>query len=73
MSNRELETKLCDLLEKSSLEDVVFSLFRYAEMQASLAKTLQQSQAANLWQNRAYQLGSIQLGTTGMQPCLHEG
>jgi hypothetical protein len=61
MSNENLESVLFELLERYNLEEVVFTLFRYTQMQANLAKTLNQLEASAKWQSCSFELGSMQI------------
>ncbi len=63
-----LETALFDLLENHQLEDIIFGLFSYADIQASLAKTLQQTEAAAKWKHTAHEIGSIRLWQQSYAP-----
>jgi L-rhamnose mutarotase len=60
MNDNKLETTVYELLESHSPEEIVFALFRYADFQARLATTLQQTEAADRWKHIAYELGSIE-------------
>lgn len=51
--DRNLECALLKLLERYSLEDVVSTLQGYADMQAELAKILNQTEAAAKWEHQA--------------------
>ncbi|MCU0533349.1 MAG: hypothetical protein MUD14_05585 [Hydrococcus sp. Prado102] len=64
MLTNNLETTVFELLESHSPEEIVFTLFRYADLQARLATTLQQTETADRWKNIAYELGSIQPWST---------
>ncbi|AFY76258.1 MAG: hypothetical protein IGR93_02160 [Hydrococcus sp. C42_A2020_068] len=52
-ADKNLETALLKLLERYSLEDIVETLYGYTDMQAELAKILQQDQAAANWDRQA--------------------
>jgi hypothetical protein len=52
-TDKNLENAVLSLLERYSLEDVVFTLYGYADMQAELAKILNQTQAAAKWEHQA--------------------
>jgi hypothetical protein len=52
-TDRNLEAALLKLLERYTLEDIVASLHGYADMQARLAKVLEQTEAAAKWQHQA--------------------
>ncbi|NJK50601.1 hypothetical protein HC931_23000 [Candidatus Gracilibacteria bacterium] len=52
-SDKNLETSLLNLLERYTLEDVVATLSKYTNMQAELAKILEQTQAAAKWEHQA--------------------
>lgn len=51
--DRNLECALLNLLERYSLEDIVETLQGYADMQAKLAKILNQTEAAAKWEHQA--------------------
>ncbi|MGH2415088.1 MAG: hypothetical protein ACRDEA_15630, partial [Microcystaceae cyanobacterium] len=68
MKDQKLEAALFNLLETYSLEDIIFTLFRYADIQARLAKTLQQTQAAVRWKHITYELGSIRFWQSSDAP-----
>jgi hypothetical protein len=67
MPANNLETTVFELLESHSPEEIVFTLFRYADLQARLATTLQQAETADRWKHIAYELGSIQPFPTSHQ------
>lgn len=48
-----VENAVLNLLERYSLEDVVYTLYGYADMQAELAKLLNQSRAVAKWEHQA--------------------
>lgn len=52
-TDKNLENAILSLLERYSLEDVVFTLYGYADMQAELAKILNQNHAAAKWEHQA--------------------
>jgi hypothetical protein len=52
-ADKNLETALLKLLERYSLEDIVETLYSYTDMQAELAKILQQDQATAKWDRQA--------------------
>jgi len=51
--DRNLESTLLKILERYSLEDVVSTLQGYADLQAQLAKMLNQTEAAAKWEHQA--------------------
>lgn len=61
MIDRNLETTLFDLLENYGLDNVMLALFRYADLQARLAKSLDQTEAAAKWREQAYEIGTMRL------------
>lgn len=69
--NKNLQTALFELLDSYQLEDVVFSIFHYANIQANLAKTLGQTEAAAKWKDAAYEIGSIRLWQQSDTPQIH--
>jgi hypothetical protein len=52
-ADQNLETAVLKLLERYSLEDITETLYNYTQVQASLAKVLNQTQAANKWDHQA--------------------
>lgn len=52
-ADKNLETALFGLLERYGLEDIVEMLYRYTDLQAELAKILQQDEAAANWDRQA--------------------
>jgi hypothetical protein len=52
-ADRNLDNTLLQLLERYSLEDIVYTLYGYADMQAELAKILAQKEAAAKWEHQA--------------------
>jgi hypothetical protein len=52
-ADKNLENALFGLLERYGLQDVVEILYRYTDLQAELAKTLQQDEAAAKWERQA--------------------
>ena len=53
MPDSELQSSLYGLLEEYSLEDILFALYRYADIQSRLAGTLQQTRAREDWEHKA--------------------
>jgi hypothetical protein len=52
-ADQNLETAVLKLLERYSLEDITETLYNYTNVQASLAKVLEQTQAATKWERQA--------------------
>jgi hypothetical protein len=52
-ADQNLENAVLKLLERYSLEEIVYTLYGYADMQAELAKILNQAQAAAKWEHQA--------------------
>jgi hypothetical protein len=52
-ADQNLETAVLKLLERYSLEDITETLYNYTNTQASLAKVLEQTQAAAKWEHQA--------------------
>jgi hypothetical protein len=52
-ADQNLETTVLKLLERYSLEDITETLYNYTNVQASLAKVLNQTQAAAKWEHQA--------------------
>jgi hypothetical protein len=52
-ADQNLETAVLKLLERYSLEDITETLYNYTNVQASLAKVLNQSQAAAKWERQS--------------------
>lgn len=51
--DKNLETALFSLLEQYSLEEVIYTLYKYSDLQARLAKLLEQPKATTKWQHQA--------------------
>jgi hypothetical protein len=56
--DKNLETAVFNLLERYCLEDIVETLYRYSDLQAELAKVLNQPQAVAKWDRQADALNS---------------
>jgi hypothetical protein len=52
-ADKNIETALLKLLERYGLESIVETLYGYADLQAELAKILQQDRAAAKWKHQA--------------------
>jgi hypothetical protein len=52
-ADQNLETAVLNLLERYSLEEIAESLYHYTNMQASLSKVLNQTQAATKWEHQS--------------------
>ncbi len=52
-ADQNLETAVLKLLERYSLEDITETLYNYTNVQASLAKVLNQKGAATKWEHQA--------------------
>jgi hypothetical protein len=52
-ADQNLETTVLNLLERYSLEDLTETLYNYTQVQASLAKVLNQTQASAKWDHQA--------------------
>lgn len=53
MPESKLQSSLYGLLEHYNLEDILFALYRYADTQAQLASTLQETTAQEDWEHKA--------------------
>ncbi|MEL7086352.1 MAG: hypothetical protein AAF268_05975 [Cyanobacteria bacterium P01_A01_bin.3] len=53
MPDSKLQSSLYGLLEHHNLEDILFALYRYADTQARLASTVQQTSAQEDWEHKA--------------------
>jgi hypothetical protein len=52
-ADKNLETAVLKLLECYTLEDIVYALYGYADVQAELAKILNETHAAAKWEHQA--------------------
>jgi hypothetical protein len=52
-ADQNLETAVLKLLERYSLEDIIETLYNYTNMQASLAKVLNQKGAVTKWERQS--------------------
>ena len=53
MPDSQLQSSLYGLLEEYTLEDILFALYRYADIQSRLADTLKQPRAREAWEHKA--------------------
>lgn len=52
-TDRNLEAALLKLLERFTLEEIIASLYGYADMQSRLAKLLEETETGAKWEHQA--------------------
>ncbi|AFY77863.1 MAG: hypothetical protein IGR93_05570 [Hydrococcus sp. C42_A2020_068] len=52
-TDKNLDNAILELLERHTVEDIVYCLYGYADVQAELAKILNETRAAAKWEHQA--------------------